>query len=43
MNRFNSLVSVQHYDVQNLTPETKRETKHAVYNYLEHMQHCKTF
>lgn len=27
MNRFNSLINVQHFNVKDLTPEIKRETK----------------
>ena len=43
MNRFNSLINVQHFNVKDLTPEIKRETKSAFCNYLEHVRHCKTF
>ena len=41
MTRFNSLVYVQHFDAQN--SKKKKTRKNAVYNYTEHMQHCKTF
>ena len=43
MNSFNSL-DVQRFDVQNSKKERKKEKKkNAVYNYLEHVQNCKTF
>ena len=34
---------MQHLDAQNSKTERKKERKHIVYNYLEHVQHCETF
>ena len=44
MNRFNSVVYAQHFDAKNSKKlEEKKKENHAVYNYSEHANYCKTF
>ena len=43
MNRFNSLVDVQHFDAQNSVKKRKKHAVSAVSNYSEHTQHRELF